>query len=212
VTYLTLALWAEGRSDGPFLRPLLRRVVIEHVLGARWTVDIAEEFIALPDPSPTAARDVRICAAVSARRTEVSLLFIHGDGAGSPDRARAQTVQPAIEQILRTPSAPRCVGVVPKHETEAWMLADRAALGKALGVDPEKLSEFPALDEVERLNDPKQRIASIRSAVRRGNRRLPLLDSRQIGEAVNLDLLRRLDAFKQFENELICALHDMRLA
>lgn len=202
MTYLTLALWAEGPSDGPFLRPFLRRVLIEHVLQTRWTVDIAEEFIALPDPSPTLARDVGICNAVSARRTEISFLFIHGDGAGRPDRARARTVQPAIDQILKTPSPPRCIGVVPKHETEAWMLADRVALGKAPGVDPERLSEFPALNEVERLIDPKQRIASIRGAVRRGNRRSPLLDLRQIGEAVSLDLLRRLDAFRTFEDEL----------
>jgi hypothetical protein len=164
--YLALALWAEGPSDGPFLRPVLRRAVVDAALRSRGPVDVAEEFIRLPpNPAEDATRDERICRSVNAAGGAVSILFIHTDGGGQPERAREQRVQPAIARIVALTSAPACVAVVPRQETEARMLADVDAVAYALGVNPSRLEDFPRLDEVERLSDPKRRLEDIRSTV-----------------------------------------------
>ncbi len=198
-----MALWAEGTTDGPFLRPLLRRVVQHRSI--KWNAAaIAEDFLGLPDPSPQAGRADRICAAVKERPGEIDILFIHADGGGQPERAMKERVIPAIElinQLSRKPDA--CIGVVPRHETEAWMLADRDALADALGVIPDRLSGFPDIDEVERESDPKRLLQSIRTDARQGRRRIavPSLDLNRIGEAVCLDRLRSLNAFQAFERQ-----------
>ena len=156
--YVTLGLWAEGPTDHPFLQPLLRRLVVEHVLSGQKSVEISEEFIRLPDLKPKASRPERICAAVSKCRDEISLLFIHSDGKGNPDGARTHVVNPAIAQIASLQSAVHCVAVVPVHETEAWVLADSGALASAMGVNPASFAPLPAAGAVERYPDPWQAV------------------------------------------------------
>jgi hypothetical protein len=204
-----MALWAEGPSDGPFLRPVLRRTVIEIASRSKRTVDIADEFISLPDKAPDLPRHERIGGAVAQRAGEISILFIHTDGQSDPETARARLVQPAIERIGTLPRSPRCVAVVPRRETEAWMLADPAALASALGINPDRLPDIPALSEIERTSDPKRRLAAARAGIRR--RRTPELDLRQIGETVDLALLRRLPAFQSLHLELLAAMRGLGL-
>lgn len=204
-----MALWAEGPSDGPFLRPVLRRALNEITLQSKRNVEIADEFITLPDLGPHLPRHERIGKAVAPLAGKISVLFIHTDGQGNPVAARARLVQPAIEHIATMPRPPRCVAVVPRQETEAWMLADPAALASALGINRNKLPAIPALSEIERTADPKRSLAAARGAIRR--RRMPDLDLRQIGETVDLSLLRRLPAFKSLQVELLAAVRGLGL-
>jgi hypothetical protein len=57
----------------------------------------------------------------------IHLLFVHTDGKGQPEQARAQRVEPVFTSLRVDAPIERlgCIGIVPVHETEAWSLVHR---------------------------------------------------------------------------------------
>ena len=104
--YLGLALYAEGPTDYYFLRPLLLRLCEEICLNeANQSVEFGEEVISLNEPArmKDAPREERIIEAAREARGAWRIVFIHTDGAGSAERARAKLRQRQAGPRARSP-------------------------------------------------------------------------------------------------------------
>jgi hypothetical protein len=106
----------------------------------------------------------------------------------------------------------RCITIAPRHETEAWVLADPQAVTAALGYLGSSVSiGLPGnATEAERLGDPKKVLAAAVNKVRgrRGD-----LNVKQIFPAIaqrqSLANLRHARSFVTFEARLKAALIDI---
>src|SRR5215831_18317209 len=204
--YLGLALFAEGITDHRLLAPILRRATED--LCNQFADDRIEigEVLELHSPAQYRDRDraTRILEAAREARGAYSVLFIHTDGAGNPDSARRERVEPAVRRIADGLMQQHewTVAVVPVRETEAWALVDGDALRAAFGtiLDDSNLGVPERPSEAEKIHDPKQMLQ--RAFVRVvGTRRLKkkkvaaFLDV--IGERVQLGRLREVPAFQR---------------
>ena len=150
-------------------------------------------------------RAQRIAAAMHAHRDECTILIIHSDGAGDPERARREQVASGIEAV-RARCADRAVAAaacIPVREIEAWMLADPELFSLVGRSTP---PACPA--EPERELDPKATLDRLLadSGVRRRRGVSPVYAL--FGENVRLTCLRMLPAFVNFEQELVRAIEE----
>ncbi len=133
--YPGLALYAEGRTDYPFLCPLLLRLCESACAQADQPVEIGG---VLPLDDTQAMRDApraeRIAQAAQDAAGAWNLLFVHADADGDAERALRERVTPGLGRV-RDAARPRAEGVavVPVQETEAWVLADGDALRAVFG-------------------------------------------------------------------------------
>jgi hypothetical protein len=217
MAYLGLALFAEGPTDHRFLKPFLRRLCENLCLNyAKTIVEIGDVLeIHTPARVKDEKRETRILEAAKDALYAWHILFVHTDGAGDPDRALSERIEPAIQRIFDEMGGEkrRGVAVVPVRETEAWCLVDGDALRKAIGVIRDDaflgLPGKPA--DVEKLIDPKQALDDTclkaipqKRRKRRGQKGADFLD--QIGEFVSLEKLDDVPAFRKLHQELCDAL------
>lgn len=219
--YLGLALFAEGKTDHRYFKPLLQRLCVD--LCAKYSnavMEVGDVFeIHSPAELKNESREIRILEAAKEARDAWDILFIHSDGAGSPERVRKQQVNPACRAIrdeLKGHSGRR-VAVIPVRETEAWCLADGNALRKAFGSQKsDNELQLPGhARDVEKIYDPKKELDQVyhRSvASNRGGRPRKsasgYLD--QIGEFASLEKLCMVPAFYELKVELSQALLELR--
>lgn len=205
--YLGLALYAEGPTDYRFLCPLLQRVSEELALEARTQVDVSQ---VLPLDAPvkyrSRAREERITVAAALAAPQWRVLFIHADGAGDPDRMRAEQVEPALASLDTSGAIRAGCAVIPVRETEAWALCDPEAYRASVAKDlVRRLHGRRGARRVEAEEDPKARLHEILNAgskpsARKGKtaRDVTLAD---LGDRVSLERLRELPSFRRFEGE-----------
>jgi hypothetical protein len=203
--YLRLLLYAEGKTDYRLLLPLLRRVAEQVCLdSARGIVDI--EDVQGIDTAKRGDRPTRIFDAARGFWGGACILFIHADGAGDPERAKAEQIAPGVRLIEQTFKGTVCVPVVPVRELEAWALADGDALRDAfettLGDDALRIVKRPR--DVEKVLDPKKELRAAFSAVAGPPRRRRRLEDfyTRIGEQLNLAKLAQIPAFGALEQDL----------
>ena len=211
--YLAYALFCEGSSDFDYFEALIPRLVD----------DIVRDRGVRPVDTPStpafrlgqSGRSVDAVAEEACRNKDAILLvFIHADTGGSGQAGTLEGRSDAYCRKMREICgflASRCVLIRPRHETEAWALADRTAVLDALGFTgpPERLGLPATAREAERLADPK---GQLRTALRqfRGRRRrdeaalLPAIAQRQ-----SVDALRGARSFIDFEGRLTTALEDV---
>lgn len=204
--YLSWAAYYEGPSDRIYFDILLPRVMEEILL--------AESTREVTVPSMPAmylglrGREIDQVAQEACDNQEAfDLLFIHTDTGG---RALATGVDDRgiayCEKIHRQCNGrpDRCVVLAPRHETEAWALADPDAVVGALGYKggPSALGLPVDAAEAERL-DPK---GVLEEACRRVQRRRARRGSSQmfssIAQIQSLTALRRSTSFQSFEGKL----------
>lgn len=215
--YLGLALFAEGPTDHRFLHPVLWRLANDICLREcpeSFAVDTVQELHS-PVPASAARREERIFAAARNAREAWDVLFIHTDGAGDPGRARSERIDPARRRIeAELAGAGESVAVVPVRETEAWMLCDPDALRQTIGITL-SAEDLALTRSVESIRDPKATLRRVgeRSAGRRGAQRTFGSEQflRQLGEAVALERLRAVPAFRQLDADLREALVRLRV-
>jgi hypothetical protein len=206
VIYICAGLYAEGRSDYEFLLPLLNRL-LDGLAASLF--DGAYELgpaAAIDARSPAGLhRAERIAIAIGEWWGTCTLFVIHADGAADPDGARRDLILPGLEAARA--AAPRrhvtSAACVPVREMEAWMLADPSVLEELVG---ESATPAYPTDPEDDIN-PK---ASLRRILNEsGLRRAPERLFAFFGERVRFDALRRLSAFRAFEEELIEALGEL---
>jgi len=125
--------------------------------------------------------------------------------------ARSQAICEAAHAKCNWPPE-HCIIVAPRHELEAWAIADGAAVCDSLGYNgsPASLGLPATPTAAERLPDPKSALAAAVKQVR-GSRRpisisqlLPTIAQRQ-----DLAELRRLAQFRALENAIARALRSL---
>ncbi len=96
MSFVGLALFAEGPTDHRFLSPILRRLTEETCCGLQRPIEIGDVMaLTSPGGSHGRPRKERILEAAREACGAWTLLFIHTDGEGDPAIARAQRVTPA---------------------------------------------------------------------------------------------------------------------
>lgn len=210
--YLSAALYAEGSTDVRFLKPLLLRVCAAFAAESPEQVETSD--VVDLDDLPIhrhLPREQRILEAARRAQGAWIVLFIHADADSSARRAMQERVDPA-RALLAAEFGRRgqAVAVVPVRTTEAWTLADTDALRMAFGTTMTN-EDLGLADVVTRgadhVTDPKATLA-IAFERSRGRRRSgtvgPYLG--RIADAISLERLRHLDAYRQMEEELRLAL------
>lgn len=208
--YLPYALFCEGSSDFDYLEVLIPRLIDDLVSNrGRRMVDVPTV--------PTfrlrqSGRSVQAVAEEACDKKEAFLLvFIHADTAGT---GRTRTLDSRSAAYCRTMreiccfDPHRCILVRPRHEMEAWALADPEAMRDALGYRG-RLGELGLpmnAREAERLPNPKKTLRAALGRLRGRRRRdettvLPAIAQRQ-----SIDALRRARSFAEFEKGLTTAL------
>ncbi|MEZ2224112.1 hypothetical protein [Rhizobium sp. RCC_161_2] len=209
--YLSWALYAEGNSDRDYFEALLPRVLEELILtDGKFSVDIPTNYAVQLGKYGRTVEEV--AAEACAAKNAFELLFIHADTGGRAledgIENRAQAYVNKMNHICEF-RADRAVIIAPKHETEAWLLADRNALLATLGYrDTANALGLPDdADKAEKLIDPKAALRSAIDAVY-GNRITAKRDVSFGSIALQQDLqsLRGSASYRKFEADLRASL------
>ena len=209
--YLQPVLYAEGPTDHEFLSALIERLLIELLVDVEIReVDRFRDFDTRVSGRERlveiATRDVD----ASRRPKRWHVLFIHADAKGQPASARAANVDAFRAKIHDRVDASSCsvVGIVPKHETEAWFIADGDAVRNALGVTlVDSALGVVTPKNAERDNDPKATLDGIVKRATGGRQPVP---RELLSQFVSFDVLRRFSQFATFEQELVAELGRLR--
>lgn len=219
--YLGLALIREGTSDNRFLSELIQRLIDEICLRkACEQVEISpiNEILAASKRENFIPMRDRLIKGILAARGSFDLLFIHVDGDGDPQKARAQHVGSLIDGIKAHAPEFACehVAIIPIREMEAWAIIDGDALRQAFQttLTDDELEIVSPIHQVEQIYDPKRKLEDALRVARGGRKSRGKQDRAGgyldlIGKFVSLDKLRHLPAFQEFESELNRALGRM---
>lgn len=189
---LRSALIVEGASDAAFLLPLLQ-AQLERI---GWDQEFEARQIRRATVTSVMSAD-RVVAEAALLLETSDLLFVHNDHRES---AKIDRLRDSLEVEGRV------VGVVPVHETEAWVLAAACGLKPGITVfdaaPPERGYRW-----VERLDDPK---AELR---RRYRGPIPIEDLfTLIAERTDLDRLAEIPAYQSFLQDLTKALKELNFS
>lgn len=205
--YISWAAFYEGPSDASYLDVLLPRVIRDLVANEGVVlVDVPEAAAVKLGAKGRAVDDVAAEACEFADAFDI--VFIHADTGGrGQERTLENRSEAYCEAMARMCSWPidRCITITPRHETEAWLLADNSAVTSALGYrgNPNAIGLPSSAAAAERLRDPKE---VLRSAIEQvaGRRRsqnvaniFPAIAQRQ-----DFTRLRQSGSFVTFEARL----------
>ena len=140
------------------------------------------------------------------------IIFIHADTGGRGSEAGMDARSGAYCREVRSRCdwpVERCIVIGPRHETEAWVMADAEALMDALGTsgDPHRYGLPADAGAAEALPNPKAVLSEIVSKLSRGRSRRS--DSALFARAAQeqrLAALRGSRSFRAFEADLRRAL------
>ncbi|HEY1934212.1 MAG TPA: DUF4276 family protein [Acetobacteraceae bacterium] len=212
MTYVSWAALYEGATDQAYFELLIPRVMEDMIMlrGIRHSTVPPAPAVRLQRGTVEHVAQ-QACSASDA----FQLVFIHADTGGralEEDLAdRSVRYCEAMHAICSWPAV-RCITISPRHETEAWILADPHAVTAALGYlgSPNSIGLPSDANQAERLGDPKAVLAEAMVQVR-GRRRHP--DVKQMFPAIaqrqSLTKLRLARSFAAFEVRLRAALADL---
>lgn len=207
MTYVAWAVLYEGETDASYLDVIIPRLMEDLVRGGTKLPTIpTTAAVRLRRAGPKEAAK-EACAASDA----FHFVFIHADAGGRNQAAglapRSTAYCEAMTELCGWPTC-RCIVIAPRHETEAWALADGEAVTSALGYrgTPESIGLPGSPAEAERLGDPKAVLQTAVATVRRGRRTDPHQIFPAIAQRQRLELLRQAPSFQVFEADLRRAL------
>ncbi len=223
MTSLVLALYVEGRTDERFL-PIVVQRTAERILlqRGRGMLDVLPPFVLVKSIDLEFSRYAERVLAAARQTVHYDALIIHAD-ADHPTREPAlqQRIQPGldlVEQARRAgdPVCDQLLPIIPIRMTEAWMLADTAALRTVIGttLSAHELGLPGHAHEVEAVLDPKHTLNQAMQAAtsRRRRRRLSVgAIYEPLARQLDLDHLSRVPAYQQFVQDLILALTALQL-
>jgi energy-coupling factor transporter ATP-binding protein EcfA2 len=179
-----------GRTQDQFARSHAEPVAVAKGYGTLATATFAVDA----SSRTSRRREVRLAAAIREHWDQCTIFVVHADGAGDPERALREQVEPGLALARSDHGALAAAACVPVREIEAWMLADPEPFGK-LQI-PLALPGAP-----ETVPDPKRVFREIVASGSGGR-----LDSRLLyeffGNNVSPTALRKLPAFCRFEAQL----------
>lgn len=169
--YLQTGFVGEGVTDHEFMPPLISRLCSDL---ASSHSDLEFE---IPDPESVLLDDRagnapgRIIDRVLGFHPHLDILFYHTDAASDVAGAYRDRVSKVAGGLASTNT--RVVGLVPRRETEAWVLSDADALCRVLGMDVSVVDVPPEFrpSRVESITDPKLALSDFRKVRRESSRR-----------------------------------------
>ena len=209
--YIGWVAFYEGQGDSADFDVLLPRLMEEITAAER------ARAVAVPQTPALhleAGRDrERVAAKLCKNAESFSLIFIHADTGGRAQEAsmddRGAAYCRAVQDLCGWPPE-RCVVLQPRHETEAWVLADPEAVMEALGLrgDPSRYGLPPNAAAAEALPEAKGTLNDIVRGVvgRRKPRRGSTALFARVAQTQRLDALRGSRSFRTFEADLRRAL------
>ena len=215
MTYVSWAAFHEGHADALYIEVLLPRLM-EAIVVAE---GISHSDIPTA-PAVALGRRGRALDTVAAEICEVKdafeVVFIHADTGGRAQEeglsARSSAYCERAFEFCAWPPA-RCVTVSPRRETEAWILADPAAVMGALGYrgDPVAIGLLVGAKAAERLSDPKITLGVAMRQVSGKRRRSVKVEQLfpAIAQRQSMEALRGSDSFKEFEASVRVCLADL---
>ena len=212
--YLSWAVLYEGTTDAAYFDVLIPRVMqnLVETEGQRHSNIPAAPAVHLG----SAGRAIDVVAKEAcASQDAFHIVFIHADTGGRGLQAgianRSVAYCEAMHACCDWPCR-RCVVIAPRHETEAWVLADPAAVTGALGYSGrfQQIGLPSGASEAERLPDPKATLLDAVINVR-GRRKQIYIEQilPSVAQRQSIDKLRRSRSFLDFENSLRTALQDL---
>lgn len=215
MTYVCWSAAFEGTSDQAYFGVLIPRLIEHLVLESNSRNAVIPDSPAHLIPHGTVEE---IATEICKHSDAFFIVFVHADsGHGAMGRRTARVGDRCCERAheLCNWSLERCVPIVPVKEMEAWAIADRAAVCKALGYtgDPDQLGLSGNPPAAEADDDPKATLQRASNSVRR--RRRPLIAGEllpAIAGNQDITVLQRLPSFRQFENKLREALGSLGFA
>ncbi|MEH6702284.1 DUF4276 family protein [Parasphingorhabdus sp.] len=211
MTYICWSALYEGATDEAYYEILIPRLMEDIALrrGNR-NITIPTKAAVLLGEHGRGVDDVAIEARAS--QEAFHIIFIHADTGGRGLEQNLDHHSVAYCQRLNSLfafSTDRCVTITPRHETEAWILADPYAIASALGYQrsPDTIELPKNAVEAERLVDPKaelNRCVNLATGNRRRTpvaRLIPLISRNQ-----SLNALRKSKSFRDFESKLVTAM------
>ena len=210
--YLSWAALYEGGSDNSYFEIMIPRLM-EHIVALHGTITTVIPTTAALKLRRAPFREAAVEACGS--RDAFELIFVHADTGGRgldvTVDSRSRGFCEEMHNVCQWPHQ-RCISISPRHETEAWVLADRDAVLDALGYrgSPESIGLPANARHAERLTNPKAVIEGAVSHVR-GRRKTvdikPLFAA--IAQRQSFERLREARSFLDFENNLRSALFDV---
>ncbi|HWS38123.1 MAG TPA: DUF4276 family protein [Actinoplanes sp.] len=200
--FLMSALIAEGPSDDRFLPFLLRRMV-EDVCASEFRDDVDVNRVDVIRGGSRPSTVPEILALVEEYAATYHLVFVHRDQDGSTERVNRDWFDPLRAGWNRQWSE-ALVPVIPVRKTEAWVLADGAALRSVLGIrGSDKELGLPVRPrDAEQIREPKD---PIRRLVKRVGR--PIDDFyEELAESVDLEALSSMPSFRAVREQTVTAL------
>ncbi len=209
MTYVSWAALYEGSTDQLYFDVLIPRIMDEMILakGVRnSTIPAAPSLLLKRGSADSIARE--LCAS----QRSFHIVFIHADTGGRALEQgigdRGGVVPELARELCGWPSE-RCIVIAPRHEMEAWVLADPEAVCDSLGYNgtPASVGLPNNAPAAERLPDPK---AVLSAAITQIRGRRGHLTAIQLFPAVaqrqSLEALRRTNSFRRFERAIAEAL------
>lgn len=210
MTQIIVGLIAEGATDRRFFKPILEKSLSDIAFDCRGQVDIEVVDIRC-DKGNTFADFVNNASEKGNQEYGITILIVHSDAdSQNAENTYHNKILPAKEKLERQPDATHCkrmAALVPVHETEAWMLADKALLIKQIGTNKSE-AELNINGNPETFTNPKERI---KEAIRIGREGLPrkirnalsiddLYD--YLGGAIRIEKLKTFRAYRDFERNI----------
>ena len=199
MSYIAYGVFYEGSSDAAYFDVLIPKVLEDILLDAgeplvEYPAQPTHHFGSGNRAIDTVAKE--ICAA----QGEIHIVFIHADtgGRGLEEHLHAHSTaycERAHEECAFCQD--HCIPLIVRHETEAWLLADPAALRSALGYNG--ALDIPSnAKDAEGLQDPKAVLAAAVSCAK-GRRFKPRDIGRlmpSVAQKQNISELRRSVSFE----------------
>jgi Domain of unknown function (DUF4276) len=210
--YVSWAVLYEGSTDQGYFDVIVPRLMDDIVM----TYGVRHSTIpAAPSIRLRRAAIEQVATEACGARDAFHLVFIHADTGGrSLEKGvatRSSAYCDAMRELCGWPPI-RCILIVPRHETEAWVLADPTAVAAALGFNGSAASIGLPADALAAagLSDPK---AVLEAAIRQVRGRRARTSTERIFPAVaqrqSLSELRRSPSFAAFESAVRSALADI---
>jgi hypothetical protein len=218
---VTLALYAEGSTDGIFLPEIIERTT-KNILSQRSSppTQVRLPYSKWNKPVDIVKRDQ--CLLYIARETAIyDALIIHSDG---DHRGYEQTLselfQPGKKLVLEAKDRDEdicadLVPLIPVRMTEAWMLADPDALCSVLSkkVETRALGIPTKAKLVEKELKPKKTLDHIIQALypqqSRDWKRLKVKLYEELGSEISLKRLSEVPSYQQFMEDMTATLRTL---
>ena len=212
MTYLCWAALYEGATDSAYFEVMLYRLM-EDIVSSKGVRPV--ELPALPALVISRSSNRQMAIDICKSQDSFHVIFVHADTGGrgleTSVSQRSTCICSDAHEHCGFPKA-RCITVTPRHEVEAWVLADPQAVTAALGYtgSPASIDLPSSARAAERTPDPKRVLQAAAQQVR-GRRRPPKAEElyAAVAQRQNFSTLRLSRSFADFEERLEAALRDL---